>query len=145
MCYLCGLLHIQEYFSNTATHPGFELLHAHTPCEIWGLLHTEPIPNINMTPKDILPLEWGFKLATFQCFRLASAIGHWPIKSENGLFLVNGPARMAYRSLETRTKWPIIFAVFRPRLVLVGVLESANLTTRQSCDRELIPGLFIGH
>ena len=36
-------------------------------------------------------------LITYQCFRLASAIGHWPITSENGLFLVNGRARMAYQ------------------------------------------------
>ena len=64
-------------------------------------------------------------------------IGHWPIKSENGLFLLNGPARMAYQSSEIRLKWPIIFVVFPRQLVLVGVLEHANLTTRKLCDREL--------
>ena len=65
-------------------------------------------------------------MVIIQCFRLASIIGHWPVKSENCLFLVNSPARMAYQSWKTRPKWPIIFAVFRPRLVLVAVLERDN-------------------
>ena len=32
--------------------------------------------------------------ADYQCFRLASAIGHWPIKTENGRFWANCPARL---------------------------------------------------
>ena len=49
-------------------------------------------------------------------------VGHRPLADKKWKWpvLVNGPARMAYQSWETRPKWPTIFAVFRPNLVLVS-------------------------
>ena len=52
---------------------------------------------------------------------------------------------MAYQSWETRPKWPIIFMVFRPRLVLLHVLDLADLTTNSSRDGEFVTDIFIGH
>ena len=43
---------------------------------------------------------------------------------------------MAYQSWETRPKWPIIFTVLRPRLVLLHVVDLADLATNSSRDRE---------